>query len=104
MTNRRPRPIVLAQSEAGVLRTPGRDRTRYADDGTLDYIRELEEANTQLKAEVEAAELAIQAANAVNEQRRVENEQLRRTLVALLPPDVVYQEARALARRLRGGG
>lgn len=54
-----------------------------------------------LREQLRLAELQIRTAHAVNEQRRLENEHLRRLLVAVLPPHAVYQEARELTRTLR---
>jgi hypothetical protein len=65
-------------------------------------VRRYREEVDRLRQELELAEQQYASAMRVNEQRRDENEHLRRLLVAVLPPDAVYQEARELTRRLRG--
>lgn len=56
---------------------------------------------TTLREHLRAAEAQYAAAMRVNEQRRAENEALRRLLVATLPPHALYEEARELTRALR---
>lgn len=65
---------------------------------------ELERTVNSLREQLRAAETHYAAALRVNEQRREDNDALRRLLVAVLPPDAVYQEARELIRGVRERG
>jgi len=62
-----------------------------------------EQRTAELEEQLRLAEAQYAAAMRVNEQRRQENEDLRRLLVAVLPPHAVYQEARDLIKGLRDG-
>lgn len=105
---------MTGEEERGPYLTLGEHADAYAQDvgsGELPTdallaanarIAELETQLNDLTEQVRLGEQQYAAAMRVNEQRRDENEHLRRLLAAVLPPDAVYQEARELARRLRG--